>query len=141
LNFRSKIFDDILFFLLLGRRSAAISYDRKLGEVPRGTITTLSWSPRVFLWKGFLTPEECNHIIQKALPLLTRSKVAGRGFDSVLSQIESFHSSMRQRFERFVNRRLNGFCMYNLKQTVLMWRAIGAHRMELSSHHFVMILL
>ena len=27
-------------------------------------VEVLSWSPRVFLYKGFLTPEECDHIIE-----------------------------------------------------------------------------
>jgi prolyl 4-hydroxylase len=84
----------ILFTLLIlcmlivyyfGRRSAAIAYDQKLGEVPRGTVTTLSWNPRVFLWRGFLTPEECEHIVKRALPLVTRSLVAGRDGSDVQS--------------------------------------------------------
>ena len=31
----------------------------------RGEVIHLSWSPRAFLLKGFLTDEECDHIIEK----------------------------------------------------------------------------
>ena len=38
-------------------------------------IETLSWSPRAFLYHGFLTPEECEHIRGLARPRLERSQV------------------------------------------------------------------
>jgi hypothetical protein len=28
------------------------------------TVETLSWSPRAFLFRGLLTPAECDHIIE-----------------------------------------------------------------------------
>ncbi len=32
----------------------------------RGEIVHISWSPRAFLLKNFLTDEECDHLISKA---------------------------------------------------------------------------
>jgi prolyl 4-hydroxylase len=43
------------------------------GDTP--WIETLSWSPRAFLYHGFLTPEECAHIRGLARPRLERSQV------------------------------------------------------------------
>ena len=33
-------------------------------ETWRGEVQQLSWSPRAFLAKGFLSDEECEHIIK-----------------------------------------------------------------------------
>ena len=33
----------------------------------RGEVIDISWSPRAFLFKGFLTEEETNHLIEKVL--------------------------------------------------------------------------
>jgi hypothetical protein len=29
----------------------------------RGRVVRLSWRPRVFLWKDFLTEAECDHLV------------------------------------------------------------------------------
>ncbi|CAM6126764.1 unnamed protein product [Calypogeia fissa] len=39
-------------------------------------VITLSWHPRVFLYKHFLTDEECDHVINLAKDKLTKSMVA-----------------------------------------------------------------
>ncbi|KAL7094786.1 hypothetical protein ACP275_11G126500 [Erythranthe tilingii] len=39
-------------------------------------VTQLSWSPRAFLYTGFLTDEECNHLISMAKNKLHKSMVA-----------------------------------------------------------------
>ncbi|XP_021771114.1 probable prolyl 4-hydroxylase 7 [Chenopodium quinoa] len=39
-------------------------------------VTQLSWHPRAFLYKGFLTHEECDHLIQLAKDKLEKSMVA-----------------------------------------------------------------
>lgn len=41
----------------------------------RGTMIQASWKPRVFLLKNFLQPEECDHLIAKATPSMTKSSV------------------------------------------------------------------
>jgi prolyl 4-hydroxylase len=52
----------------------------------RGEIVQLSWKPRAFLLKGFLSPEECKHLITKAKPSMSKSSVAdnktGKSFSS-----------------------------------------------------------
>ncbi|GAX83112.1 hypothetical protein CEUSTIGMA_g10538.t1 [Chlamydomonas eustigma] len=47
----------------------------------RGMVV-LSWDPRIFLFKGFLTDEECDEMIKEAQPRLTRSGVS----DSITGQ-------------------------------------------------------
>ncbi|KAL8515464.1 hypothetical protein ACS0TY_014235 [Phlomoides rotata] len=39
-------------------------------------VKTLSWKPRAFLYEGFLTDAECNHLISMAKSELKRSEVA-----------------------------------------------------------------
>jgi len=41
-------------------------------------VTQLSWSPRAFLYKGFLTDEECDHLIILAKDKLERSLVVDK---------------------------------------------------------------
>lgn len=49
-------------------------------------MTQVSWKPRAFLLEGFLTDEECEHLINLALPSITKSSVVnsetGDSFDS-----------------------------------------------------------
>lgn len=44
-------------------------------EVWRGDIEQLSWKPRAFLLKGFLSEEETDYLINKATPYMTKSTV------------------------------------------------------------------
>lgn len=57
-----------------------------LQEDWRGEILQLSWAPRSFLLKGFLSDEECAHLIKLAKPSMTKSSVAdnktGKSFAS-----------------------------------------------------------
>eukprot|EP00252_Welwitschia_mirabilis_P015408 TRINITY_DN3387_c0_g1_i2.p1 TRINITY_DN3387_c0_g1~~TRINITY_DN3387_c0_g1_i2.p1 ORF type:complete len:318 (+),score=42.21 TRINITY_DN3387_c0_g1_i2:155-1108(+) len=72
-------------------------------------IHQISWKPRAFVYKGFLTDEECDHLISLAKSKLTRSSVAdnesgegqvsdirtssgtfiAKGKDEIISRIES----------------------------------------------------
>lgn len=46
------------------------------GQPPaRGWVEPISWTPRAFLYHGFLSAEECEHIKQLARPRLERSLV------------------------------------------------------------------
>jgi prolyl 4-hydroxylase len=48
----------------------------------------VSWSPRAFLLKGFLSEEECDHLISKAKPSMVKSTVVdnetGKSIDSTV---------------------------------------------------------
>ncbi len=50
-------------------------------EVPLTTenlylqMEVLSWNPRIFIFRNFLSDEECDHLIEKSRPSLRRSKV------------------------------------------------------------------
>ncbi|KAL8038646.1 hypothetical protein ABFX02_11G121700 [Erythranthe guttata] len=53
-------------------------------------VTQLSWSPRAFLYTGFLTDEECNHLISLAKNRLHKSMVTDSDTgDSVESEIRT----------------------------------------------------
>ncbi|GBG70087.1 hypothetical protein CBR_g5719 [Chara braunii] len=55
-----------------------------------GRVITLSWEPRVFLYKGFLTNEECDHLVNQARDKLEKSMVAdNESGKSVKSQIRT----------------------------------------------------
>ncbi|KAI3469471.1 hypothetical protein Pfo_026134 [Paulownia fortunei] len=63
-----------LFLLLLiasiARKSSCISI------INPSKVKTISWKPRAFVYEGFLTDEECNHLISLAKSELKRSAVA-----------------------------------------------------------------
>lgn len=44
-------------------------------DKPRRGMKVLSWDPRIILYEGLLTDEECDHLVSKAEPRLTRSGV------------------------------------------------------------------
>ncbi|PIN03393.1 Procollagen-proline dioxygenase [Handroanthus impetiginosus] len=53
-------------------------------------VTQISWSPRAFLYKGFLTNEECDHLISLAKDKLEKSMVAdSESGKSVLSEVRT----------------------------------------------------
>ncbi|GFQ05135.1 probable prolyl 4-hydroxylase 7 [Phtheirospermum japonicum] len=49
-------------------------------------VTQISWSPRGFLYTGFLSDEECDHLISLAKDRLQKSMVADENGKSVESQ-------------------------------------------------------
>uniref|UniRef100_A0A0D6R4C7 procollagen-proline 4-dioxygenase n=1 Tax=Araucaria cunninghamii TaxID=56994 RepID=A0A0D6R4C7_ARACU len=53
-------------------------------------VTQLSWNPRAFLYKNFLTDEECDHLIELARGKLEKSMVADNDSGkSVMSEIRT----------------------------------------------------
>ncbi|KAK8268621.1 hypothetical protein V6Z12_D11G077000 [Gossypium hirsutum] len=68
-------------------------------EMKRGTssvpfdptrVTQLSWHPRAFLYKGFLSSEECDHLITLAKDKLEKSMVAdNESGDSIESEVRT----------------------------------------------------
>eukprot|EP00878_Enallax_costatus_P015111 GHUV01015823.1.p1 GENE.GHUV01015823.1~~GHUV01015823.1.p1 ORF type:complete len:220 (+),score=29.90 GHUV01015823.1:209-868(+) len=89
------------------RASESVGYG-ELEEQWHGEIVQLSWSPRAYVIKGFLTDAECDHIIAMSKPKLEESLVVdndmgffkksevrtssgttfGRNYDDVLKRIE-----------------------------------------------------
>lgn len=45
------------------------------GTLPNLEVEVLNWSPRIFLYRHFLSPEECDYLKAYAEPYLTRSTV------------------------------------------------------------------
>lgn len=56
-------------------RLASVGYGEAGVEEWRGSVDPISWSPRAFALRGFLTPQECDHLIAKATPLMEASTV------------------------------------------------------------------
>ncbi|GLI65700.1 hypothetical protein VaNZ11_009211 [Volvox africanus] len=52
------------------------TYKSGKSDVPDSRMVVLSWSPRVFLYKGILTSDECDYLIGEAETRLERSGVA-----------------------------------------------------------------
>ncbi|KAG1358588.1 putative prolyl 4-hydroxylase 7 [Cocos nucifera] len=53
-------------------------------------VTQLSWHPRAFLYKGFLSDEECDHLISLARDKLEKSMVADNDSGkSVMSEVRT----------------------------------------------------
>eukprot|EP00884_Botryococcus_braunii_P010482 jgi/Botrbrau1/19435/Bobra.0338s0058.2 len=55
-------------------------------EAWRGEVIEVSWKPRAFLFKKFLTWDECDYLVRKARPLMVKSEVVdpdtGNSIDS-----------------------------------------------------------
>ncbi|XP_077210173.1 putative prolyl 4-hydroxylase 7 isoform X2 [Tasmannia lanceolata] len=53
-------------------------------------VTQLSWHPRAFFYKGFLSDEECDHLIQLATGKLAKSTVAdNQSGKSIMSKVRT----------------------------------------------------
>ena len=60
-------------------------------------VQTLSWTPRSFLFRNFITDDEAKHIADTAWPRMERSTVVGPNGSSVLD-------NYRTSYGTFVNR-------------------------------------
>lgn len=63
-------------------------------------IEILSWSPRAFVYHNFLTPEECDYLIDTASPKLKRSTIINQGEESVNDKRSSFGTFIRRKQDR-----------------------------------------
>ncbi|KAG4914541.1 hypothetical protein AAZX31_19G016600 [Glycine max] len=69
--------------LRLNRGGSSVKFDPT-------RVTQLSWSPRAFLYKGFLSEEECDHLIVLAKDKLEKSMVADNDSGkSIMSDIRT----------------------------------------------------
>ncbi|MQM08621.1 hypothetical protein Taro_041478 [Colocasia esculenta] len=94
----------VLLFLLLSASSPRPSHAKIEIELWRGEqrktdpsggfdptrVTQLSWQPRAFLYEGFLTHEECDHLIKLAKDKLEKSMVADKDSGkSIMSEVRT----------------------------------------------------
>ncbi|OAY48317.1 probable prolyl 4-hydroxylase 12 [Manihot esculenta] len=76
-------------------------------------VVQLSWRPRVFLYKGFLTDEECDHVISLAQG--TKEPSVGKGDDSAkivengLQESREFLSNMDDNILAMIEERLSAW--------------------------------
>lgn len=59
------------------------------GDDARQWVETISWQPRAQVYHNFITPEECDDLINKARPQLRQSTVVGEGGKSVLDTVRT----------------------------------------------------
>ncbi|XP_050225966.1 probable prolyl 4-hydroxylase 7 [Mercurialis annua] len=84
-----------LCFLLLILPHSSYSVNTRQGALFSQTfdpsrVTQLSWTPRAFLYKGFLSDEECDHLIDLARDKLEKSMVAdNESGKSIESQVRT----------------------------------------------------
>jgi len=70
-------------------------------------------SPRILVAYNFLTPEECSHIIDMAIPYLERSKVSSENLNGKIDQVRTSSGTWISRFssdpaiKKFVTRASN----------------------------------
>ncbi|KAJ6813623.1 prolyl 4-hydroxylase 2 precursor [Iris pallida] len=83
----------LFFFLLLFLPSSSSSSERERGRdvlLDPTRVTQLSWRPRAFLYKGFLSHQECDHLIALARDKLEKSMVADNDSGkSVMSEVRT----------------------------------------------------
>ena len=65
----------------------------------KGGMEVLSWSPRIFLYRGFLTEAECDYLVQLATPRLARSGVVEEGGGDGISDIRTSNGMFFERAE------------------------------------------
>ncbi|KAL3525990.1 hypothetical protein ACH5RR_014366 [Cinchona calisaya] len=70
-------------------------------------VTQISWMPRAFLYRGFLTIEECDHLITLAKTKLEKSMVAdNESGKSIESEVRTSSGMfLRKHQELFVSRK------------------------------------
>eukprot|EP00798_Chlamydomonas_sp_ICE-L_P012778 gene12778-16035_t len=73
----------------------------ELEEEWRGEVIHLSWNPRAFLLKGFLSEEECDHIIETAKPNLGEPSSEGKHTGS-MALITTKHDEIIAKIENRV---------------------------------------
>ncbi|CAI5504076.1 unnamed protein product [Closterium sp. Naga37s-1] len=70
-------------------------------------ITRLSWQPRAFLYSGFLSHDECDHLITLARDKVTRSSVAdNESGKSVLSEIRTSSGTFLNKYQDDIVKRI-----------------------------------
>ncbi|KAK4754767.1 hypothetical protein SAY87_008524 [Trapa incisa] len=85
----------LLFLLICSSRNANGSVIRMKTRGSSMTfdptqVTQLSWNPRAFLYKGFLSHEECDHLIELAKGKLEKSMVAdNESGKSIMSKVRT----------------------------------------------------
>ncbi|KAK8359828.1 hypothetical protein V6Z11_A04G122700, partial [Gossypium hirsutum] len=92
-------FIGFLLLILLHLCLVSAEINGSVLEMKRGTssvpfdptrVTQLSWHPRAFLYKGFLSSEECDHLITLAKDKLEKSMVAdNESGDSIESEVRT----------------------------------------------------
>ncbi|KAL2922857.1 putative prolyl 4-hydroxylase 4 [Bienertia sinuspersici] len=80
----------ILSTLLLFNESFCSAVNSTLFKIDPSKVKQISWKPRAFVYEGFLTAEECDHLISLAKSELKRSAVAdNESGDSQVSEVRT----------------------------------------------------
>lgn len=77
---------------LIGWRGESYKANSSSGNTQERWIETVSWTPRAFVYHGFLSHEECDHLVQLAIKRLERSMVVSETGD-VFDPIRTSYSA------------------------------------------------
>ena len=76
---------------LLQLTEAATPVGFKKGPRPGSWIETMSWKPRAFVWHGFLSEDEADHVRILAAPRMQRSSVVN--YDGSVTPADDIRTS------------------------------------------------
>ncbi|KAK8278248.1 hypothetical protein V6Z12_D09G030400 [Gossypium hirsutum] len=91
------------------------------------SVTQLSWRPKAFIYKGFLSSEECDHLIILAKDKLEKSMVA----DDVSSQ--SIESEVRTSSGMFLEKALDEV-VADIEARIAAWTFLPQHGQKYEQH-------
>lgn len=98
----------------------------------RPWIQLLSWKPRAYVYRNFLTPDEIKHLIKKGTPQMRRSTVVGGNDRGVIDEYRTSYGSFLRRLSdpviTGVQNRLALFThlpVENQEDLQILWYGIG----------------
>ncbi|EFJ50018.1 hypothetical protein VOLCADRAFT_89416 [Volvox carteri f. nagariensis] len=89
--------EDVIEEQLIGWKGETYNVQKSATSPGPGSgpwVETVSWMPRAFVYHQFLTPAECDHLIELATPKLERSMVVGTDSDLIDDIRTSFSASI-----------------------------------------------
>ncbi|WVZ58962.1 hypothetical protein U9M48_009177 [Paspalum notatum var. saurae] len=114
----------MLALLLSGGEVRASASSRSAGAFDPSRVVQLSWRPRAFLHRGFLSDEECDHLIALAKDKLEKSMVADN------ESGKSVQSEVRTSSGMFLEKKQITKCKIDILTKMLTWQDEVVARIE-----------
>ncbi|XP_052485615.1 probable prolyl 4-hydroxylase 7 isoform X2 [Gossypium raimondii] len=133
------------FFLLIFLHSCLVSADinGSVLKMKTGTssvpfdpthVTQLSWHPRAFIYKGFLSSDECDHLITLAKDKLEKSMVAdNESGKSVESEVRTSSGMFLQKAQDEV--------VADIEARIAAWTFLPVANQQLGGHRIATVLM
>ncbi|KAL0479459.1 prolyl 4-hydroxylase [Acrasis kona] len=85
----------------------AVADDKDNHFDPFKNVQIISWEPRVFVYKNFLSSSECQYLIDCGKDHLSRSQVVGQDKSEVVEARSSFGASLTREQTRAIDQRIS----------------------------------